>query len=175
MILALDAAGFRDRHPGVSHGVASAMTEAASVALARRHASPTEVALDDAGQIAQAVLSWAAPDAQALRAWRDPARATEWGAEAVAILCVERRRGLVVVDRALRGSHVDYYLGQPGDSLERAASLEVGGTQDGRVAGLLEEKRRQATRNPDRLPTLAVAVRFHDPRVMMANVETDPT
>jgi hypothetical protein len=87
------------------------------------------------------------------------------------ILGVEASRGLVAVDRALRGSLVDFYLGEPGAGLESAAALEVGGTDDGSIRHLLNQKRVQGSRNPDRLPAIAVAVRFANPRVMIADGE----
>lgn len=173
MMLSLDETEIFKRHPGMSQGVALAAVEAASVALARRHLSPTNIDVDDARRVCKFDLGWPGPSPRDLRAWRDDARATEWGAEAVAILCVDACRGMVVVERAMRGSRVDYYVGGPDDGLERAAALEIGGTQSDGVAGLLEEKRRQAAQNPDRLPALAVAVRFHDPRVMIADARRE--
>jgi len=116
------------------------------------------------------VLTWRRPDETTLASWADPAEATEHGAEAVAAVCIEATLGLVVVERARRGTRVDFYLGRIGDGLERAALLEVGGTDAGSIAGVLRDKTAQARQNPDQLPALAVAVRFREPRVMISDV-----
>jgi hypothetical protein len=167
----LDPEALRERHPALSPGVALAGVEACAVCLVRRHEPPTTTSIEDAGDTAELRLMRELPSESVRRAWREQAQATEKGAEILAILCVETRRGLVAVDRALRGSRVDYYLGEPGGGLEGAAVLEVGGIDDGNIKRLLERKRLQASRNPDRLPALAAAVRFADPRVMIADVE----
>jgi len=169
--LTLDPGALHERHPALSPGVALAGVEACQVCLSRRHAPPTVTTIEDgAGSVAHQLI-WELPSESARRAWRDQPQATEKAAEILGIMSMEASRGLVAVDRALRGSHVDYYLGEPGAGLESAAALEVGGIDDGSIRHLLKQKRGQASRNPDRLPAIAVAVRFADPRVMIANVE----
>ncbi|MBZ0120168.1 MAG: hypothetical protein K8H88_24475 [Sandaracinaceae bacterium] len=87
-------------------------------------------------------------------------------------MAVESRRGLVVVDRAMRGTRVDFFLGRSTEAaLEHAIALEVAGTDHGSAAGLLREKHDQAARNPDRLPAIAAVVRFDGPEVIMGDVE----
>lgn len=165
----LDAAELVERHPGLSSGVAGAMVEAAAVALDRRHASPVDMDIADGSVRETHPLSWSEPDGRARLAWNDMGRTTEWAAEAVAVLSVEQMRGLVVVKRAPRGSRADYYVGRPGDSLEQAVLLEVGGTDDHSLMTLLDEKLEQAAANPDQMPALAAVVRFREPRVMIAD------
>jgi hypothetical protein len=174
VIWELRSSALAGRHPGLSAAVVGAMVEAGATCLARHGGPPTELPVTD-GELHMVVsLQWSEPDAAARRAWADTARATEWGAEAVAVLAADRVRGLVVVDRAMRGSRVDFYLGRPGDvSLERAAALEVAGIDVGGIESLLAQKVRQAAMNPDRLPAIAAAVRFHDPRVMLSDVRRD--
>jgi hypothetical protein len=169
--LTLDHEALPERHPALSPGVALAGVEACEVSLVRRHEPPTTTIVEDAGNAAEIRLIWELPSESVRHAWRDHAQATEKGAEILAILCVETRRGLVAVERALRGSRVDYYLAEPGAGIEAAAALEVGGIDDGSIKHLLGQKCLQASRNPDRLPALAAAVRFADPRVMIADVE----
>ncbi len=167
----MDAAALLERHPALSAGVALAGAEACTVALARRHTAPTIAHVDDAGRDIPLTLSWNLPSERVRRAWRDKALATEKGAEMLAIVSVDASRGLVAVNRALRGSRVDFYLGRPEAGLEHAAVLEVAGIDSGSLTHVLDRKRRQASLNPDRLPALAVAVRFVEPRVMIVDVE----
>lgn len=163
----LERVDIAERHPGISQDGAGSLTEAARVALARHNTSPTSVGVID-GQTEDGLeLEWMAPDDRSRAFWSDGARATEWAAEAVAIVAVEALRGLVVVSRAARGSHVDYFIGAPGDGLQNARGLEVAGIDRGSLAALLASKRDQARRNPERLPAIAVAVRFEEPHVMM--------
>ena len=87
------------------------------------------------------------------------------------MVSIDALRGMVVVDRALRGSRVDFYLGRTGDDLEHAAVLEVAGTDDGSIKRLLREKLAQARGNADRLPALAAAVRLREPRILFEDVQ----
>jgi len=168
----LDASSLFDAHPGLSKGVARSLEEAGSVVLDRHHEPPLVRFTVRDGSVADALeLEWASPSERDRRSWADPPRATEWAAEALSALAVEVRRGLVVVFRAPRGSYVDYYLGRPGESLERAALLEVAGRDRGGLSGLLRSKREQAGHNPDRLPAVAAVVRFDVPEVMMDDVD----
>ena len=149
--------------------------EAASVALARRHVPPTSLAVQDDSRATAIELEWLLPTEALLRSFRGEDVATWLGAELIGIACVETLRRMVVVWTARRGEHVDFYVGPPGTSLEAAAVVEVGGTQDGSIAAVLAAKRRQASENEDRLPATAVAVRFLEPRAILATVERDQT
>jgi hypothetical protein len=114
------------------------------------------------------------PTERAHAAWRDASRATEWGAELLAVLAVEKIRDQVVFSRAPRGTRVDYYIRRPGEGLEQATLLEVAGTDDGSLRALLAEKLGQAAKNPERQPALAAVVSFREPRVMIADAQMEP-
>jgi hypothetical protein len=149
------------------------MVEAASVALARRHSPPTELQIMDGSHSESAAVAWRLPSERARDAWRDASRATEWAAELLAVLAVEKCRGQLVVSRASRRSRVDYYIRRAGERLEDAVLLEVAGTDDDSLRALLADKLAQPAMNPDRLPALAAVVRFREPRVMIADVSTE--
>lgn len=170
----LDAAATVERHPGITPGIAGAMVEAASVALARRYSPPRDFEITDGPRRDLASLRWPPPDARTTVAWLDKARTTEWGAELLAILAVERLRSSVVISRAPRGSRVDYYVGLPGQPLERATLLEIAGADADAIGPLLAKKLRQAARNPDRLPAIAAVVTFLEPRASIADAEPEP-
>ncbi len=169
----LDVTEMVERHPGLSSGATGAMVEAAAVALERRHVSPVDLSVTDGKAHATFAFFWMAPSERAKLAWNDMARATEWAAEAIAVLSIEAMRGLVVVRRAPRGSRADYYIGRPGDSFEDAVLLEVAGTDDHSIKSLLAEKLSQAASNPDRLPALAAVVRLREPSVMIADARRE--
>jgi hypothetical protein len=161
------------RHPGISPGVALSLTEAAAVVLDRHHEPPTRFELI-ATRHTSLDVEWAVPDEGVLRAWADAALATERAAEAIAILGVEAECGLVVVERAARGSRLDFYLASDrGADLEDAIGLEVAGVDDGALDRLLRRKEAQARANPSRLPAIAAAVRFARPRVTLSFVEPE--
>ncbi|MBX3273344.1 MAG: hypothetical protein KF729_23980 [Sandaracinaceae bacterium] len=165
---ALDRHDLVERHPGLSDAVAGALVEAAAVALSRHHVDgAASFRVDDGGRGEQVEICWTAPDDRARRAWNDASRATEWAAEAIAIVAVELARNLVVVGRAARGTRNDFHLGREGDGLETAALLEVAGCDDCGLPGLLAKKQEQAALNPDALPAIAAVVRFARPHVMI--------
>ena len=170
----LDPEEIATRHYGITRPVAEAMVEAASVALARRHGSPTEATISDGPRSERATLVWNRPSERANAAWSDAGRATEWGAEALAVLAVERLRGRTVISRASRGTRVDFYVAREGESLESAILLEVAGTDAGSVRALLAEKAAQAAANPERLPAVAAVVGFREPRIMIADADSRP-
>ena len=128
---------------------------------------------DDDGREATIALEWQLPSERLLRSFRVENVATWLGAEAVGVACIETLRGMVVVWTARRGEHVDIYVGPAGASLDAAAVVEIGGTQNGSVTALLAEKKRQAAENQDRLPATAAAVRFREPRAILATVERE--
>lgn len=161
------------RHPGISRGVALSLTEAASVVLHRHHEPPTRFELI-AKRRTSLDVEWTVPGERISRAWADAALATERAAEALAILGVEAEHGMVVVERAARGSRLDFYLSSdPGADLEDAIGLEVAGVDDGALDSLLRRKEAQARSNPGRLPAIAAAVRFARPRVTLSFVEPE--
>jgi hypothetical protein len=114
-----------------------------------------------------------------LRAYRDMQEATELGACGVAILVVRDITGHTVVERSVKGTGFDYWLGTVHSSeaglepFERKARLEVSGILQGGaeiVAARVREKIRQTRRSAGDYPAYIVVVEFGTP---MARMEQD--
>lgn len=107
------------------------------------------------------------PSAQALRTHADLQEATESGACALAIVVTRDETGLEVVERARKGTGVDYWLGRVVGVFE--ARLEVSGILEGgddHVARRARQKLEQMTRSDDDdIPGYAAIVEFSGPRV----------
>ncbi len=111
-----------------------------------------------------------------LRAYRDLQEATELGACGVAILVVREVTGQTAVERSVKGTGFDYWLGavNPSDSelepLEHKARLEVSGILQGTqetVEARVREKILQTRRSAGDYPAYVVVVEFGTPVVWM--------
>ncbi len=154
------------RITGISAAGGSALAEAAAVCLrGEGHRSPTPIAVEGDIEGGMARM-WPAPTERSRLFWDDQPRATEWGAEAVAIAVIETLTEWTVVDRAQRGTGYDYWLALKGGEEEpfnRLAKLEVAGLRTATGAQArrkLEEKANQVERSRRDLEGLALVVQF---------------
>lgn len=115
-----------------------------------------------------------------LRAYRDMQEATELGACGVAILVVRELTGHTAVERSVKGTGFDYWLGSVHASeaglepLERKARLEVSGILVGETAFVearVREKIRQTRRSAGDYPAYIVVVEFGTPMVWIEQDE----
>jgi len=113
------------------------------------------------------------------RAYRDLQEATELGACGIAILAAREVTGYVAVERSVKGTGFDYWLGSVHspdsdlEPLERKARLEVSGILHGSeetVEVRVRAKMEQTQRSAGTYPAYAVVVEFSQP---MAWIETD--
>ena len=114
------------------------------------------------------------------RAYRDEQEATEFGACGIALLVVREITGYTVIERSVRGTGFDYWLGTAksadlaeGDlePFERKARLEVSGIRHGTeetIAARVREKRRQTQRSSGLYSAYVTVVEFSRPQ---ANVK----
>lgn len=74
-------------------------------------------------------LAWPLITGQTLRTWADLQEATEYGATAIAVLLAKKEYGYAVIERAVKGTGVDYWLGHETDGppFQHKARLEVSG------------------------------------------------
>jgi len=164
------------RHFGVVDGIASSYSEAARVCLDRHHTSPTVFRLQDNDTHDTASVEWVRSDERLRGALANKDDATRDGAYGIAIAAIEVLRGLVAVRRAETRTGADYYLGEPGDTLEDLEAsfrLEVSGTDQGNesiIRGRLREKVDQAARGNSNLPAIASVVGFAALIIMCADV-----
>ena len=165
------------RHVGLTKAISDSYIEAAGVCLDRHHRSPTDFDLDRSGSQSTVVVAWQPPDARTRDAWANETDATEAGASACALAAIELSDGFVAVRRAEVRTGVDYYVAQPGasvDDLEDCRRLEVSGVDRGPepvVRQRLDAKLRQAAKGDSNLPALAAVVGFKARLIAMADLE----
>jgi hypothetical protein len=115
-------------------------------------------------------LTWPTVTERMQLCHNDLTEATEYGACGLAMLVVREMTGLTVIERALKGTGIDYWLGE-GESdtyvFERMARLEVSGILfgDGSAIGArIQQKLSQTRRSMDSgLPVYVVVVEFSHP------------
>jgi hypothetical protein len=129
------------------------------------------VGLTIGGDFSEVVrVEWAHEvDGPMRRYWSDLSEAVEQGAVGLAILLVKLLTGYTVVERAVKGTGIDWWLGQSDDPLfQRKARLEASGILSGsptKVASRVRAKVEQ-TRQSDSsgLEALVVVVEFSTPQ-----------
>lgn len=169
---------FDQGHPGISKAIAECYAEAASLCLEDQGHS-SGVALKVQGfQNSSFVLDWKAGDQRKDLAW-DRDDATECGACCIAIVLICRLTGLRVIERAQKGTRVDYWLGTADDDeppfSEKSvkARLEVSGIRRGTPAAVrtrLGEKLDRLRLSQNNLAAYVVIVEFSEP---MSEVELE--
>jgi hypothetical protein len=105
---------------------------------------------------------------QAFAAWNDEQELTEYGACGIAIMLVLELTGYTVVQRAKKGTGVDYWLGHKESNrpFENSARLEVSGIlkgDDKDIKGRVKKKIKQTEPSDGALPAIVVVVEFGKP------------
>lgn len=160
------------------HGLTDAMgdcfCEAASMCLHHsNHSSPAVLRLEHSGTSARVPVEWVAPNAQVQAAHADMQYATEWGAYAVASLVAPNVTGLRVVERAVKGTGADWWLGTgSGLPFQDAVRLEVSGilADPAAVQRRVSEKAAQVRAGKGTLPAYVAVVEFSVPHVVIERV-----
>ena len=136
---------------------------------------PQGVSLRVMGHVGGAyALSWPAIGDQDRRTWADSQEATEYGATAVAVLLAKQELGYAVVERAAKGTGIDYWLGHEdeGPPFQNKARLEVSGILraggsaqevEAAVASRVRAKQRQMQPSSGSLPACVIVVEFGSP------------
>ena len=165
------------RHRGLTPATAANNAEALSVCLSRHHNPTVTFRVEDNGTPSQADLTWTPPDVRTLHAWGNSTDATEMGACACVIACVELLREHFAVRRADITTGADYYIGPAGagvEDLEDCLRLEVSGVDAGDVREVrqrLLRKTMQARRGNSSLPAVAGVVGYAACLILLADVE----
>lgn len=79
-------------------------------------------------------LTWQLSTDRMKRTWKDPDDATEFGAVGLSILFIKELTGFTFVERAVKGTGVDYWLGTDDDLFQRKARIEISGIGRGDAA-----------------------------------------
>lgn len=173
------------RHPGLTEGRATSLCESARVCLhAHRHASPTKLSVHtrERGGVevedSEHVLAWMEPTQRERNVNLNRRDAARDGAYAVALLCLERKLGLVAVGQARDLSGADWIVAPQGQGLTEEGGpnlddpsvrrVEVGGHGTSRrLPYELELKVRQLEAADSETPGIAVVVGFLAARVLL--------
>lgn len=149
--------------PGLTTAAGQILAEAAAVCLEHR-AHISGVRLPRTGLMREELhLEWQPVDEQQRRCHADIQEATERGASGVAILVVREVTGLVVVERSMKGTGFDYWLGErdyEGLPFHGLCRLEVSGILTGtqwQIESRIKQKKAQM-RPTDHLGAGFVAV-----------------
>ena len=166
----------------MTHALGSALAEAAAICL-EHQGHDVICSLQVRQNLAQNLyaLHRLPVTEQMRRAYRDLQEATELGACGIAILVARAVTGYVAVERSVKGTGFDYWLGIPNppssplEPLERKARLEVSGILHGweeTVEVRVREKVRQTQRSAGDYPAYAVVVEFSHPMAWVEKEET---
>ena len=160
--------------PAITPVWGSALAEAASVCL-ETQGHRQGVRLIVTGLIVKDVaLSWPATSDQTFRTWADLQEATQFGATAIAVLLAKKEIGYTVIERAVKGTGIDYWLGYETDGppFQSKARLEVSGILNAResygsvesgIAKRVGEKIKQSQTSAGSLPAYIIVVEFGRP------------
>jgi hypothetical protein len=167
--LGLHAAGV----PGLSPAMCAGQAEAAALCFEDLQHKPG-VGLE--GEWEPAEVRWPPLHPNASASY-EQMRATELGAEAIAIMGARQRCGFEVTARSRIGTGFDFYLQRAGDDAEdvfaEVHALEVSGTRQADPAELqrrLSVKRKQVQAGGRGIPALIVVVGFDQPTVVIEEV-----
>ena len=119
--------------PAITAALGAALAEAGGVCLESQGHNPGANMTVRGHRAGRYALTWAPVSAQArLRAYNEQERATEMGAEGIAVLVAKAAIGYEVIRRCRRGDGFDYWLGERGsqDFIPKAG-LEVSGIRRG--------------------------------------------
>ena len=119
-------------------------------------------------------LIWPPANAQALRTWADHQEATEYGATAIAVLLIRKGTGYTVIERSVKGTGIDYWLGHDteGPPFQNKARLEVSGILSAEGSGRdveravskrVTDKLKQTQSSSGSLPAYVVVLDFGSP------------
>jgi hypothetical protein len=145
------------------------MAEAAAVSLeVQGHISATDLDLQGDHVAAEACM-WAPCSPNAFRTFNDLDIATTYGAEGIAVMLISQLLQLQVVNRSLKGTGFDYWLGRdPQKPFTYEARLEVSGIANGdetKIRARVKKKLGQTDPSDvTKLVAYVVVVEFSRPR-----------
>jgi hypothetical protein len=142
----------------------------AALALQRRHRPDVTLVAHVRGAQTEHRLTWR-PVTERAGAHVDQSRATEDGAEAVALGLVHEACRWVAKRRLQRGQHGDWLLSEHGSG--RKLVFEVGGIDDGSLTAKLNAEVAQVKRSALPYDRAACVVRFRDVSAILVEVRHD--
>jgi hypothetical protein len=177
--LQLDFDALRDGKLGISAIYGSFLAEAASRCLRfHQHQNPAFISITG-DRNAAGMLAWCDLVEQEEATWADLHEATEYGAFGVGIVVALRLAEKARVERSVRGTGIDYWIGHGADdgSFQRAARLEISGILNGdeaKISERLRGKLSQSERSKSSgLPAYVAVIDFTRPeaRIVQSRAE----
>jgi hypothetical protein len=159
----IDLDDLRSRHPELAEALVRALSHHAAIALGRRHTPGVEISISIDGEAIREALSWSPTTAEDT-VMVDARRATEEGAECVALAVVGRFRQWRIVRRLQPGESADWLLA---DEAGQRIVLEISGTDSGTFEPRARQKRGQAALASARGRPAVSVVRFLEPKAML--------
>ena len=163
----------RQGMPGIPSDLGGTLASCAALCLeSQGHSSGVQLEVEgEAHWLAR--IEWEQVTPQMRRGYADPDEATEFGAAAVGILLAKAISGFSVVERGVKGTGFDYWLGDDGDFndetyiVKKRARLEVSGIRRGSrflIRRRLKHRSNQTQKSDDtRLPAYISIVEFRRP------------
>jgi hypothetical protein len=155
--------------PGLTPALGQMLAQAAAVCLESRN-HQTGVRLQRAGLMVEDLhVEWQLVDDQHRRSYADMPETTEWGACGIAILVVKEVIGKVVIERSIKGTGCDYWLGDndyDGLPFEGKSRLEVAGILTGtnsKIESTIKQKKNQMKPSDHLGPGYVAVVEFGTP------------
>lgn len=170
----LSLSALSDGMPAITPAHGQMLAEAAAVCLELKTHRPG-VGFAKAGLMTEdLLLRWEAVTEQARLCYADKPEATEWGAAAIAILFVREVTGMAVMQRSVKGTGFDYWVGDEDNELifQGLSRLEVSGILAGtpaQIAARIAQKKKQMDPSDDNGPGLVAVIEFGTP---VAHVES---
>jgi hypothetical protein len=155
---------------GIPPAFGECLSQAASICLEdQKHESGVHLGVD--GDFNHAFcLIWEDTTDQMRRCWADAQVTTEHGAYGIAALLMPNLTGLTFIERSIKGTGFDFWLGQESNLLfQKKARLEVSGIRKGNeseIKARIKQKKEQTKRsdNTYRLPAYIIVVEFGEPQ-----------
>lgn len=158
--------------PGITPALGRALAEAAAVCLDSKGHQPGALIAIRGISDRSYTLKWRPASEQAHRIWQYN-RATEWGAEGIAVLLAERETPYTVIEAGVQLTGIDYWLGDESyAAFQRKARLEVSGIRqpgdhivsDNLIMQRVNDKLLQTNQSDDtQLPVFIIVVEFGRP------------
>lgn len=168
--LKLDLSDLSRGLPAITPAFGETLAEAAAICLVEQEHLPG-VELKVEGEFnATFQLWWPEVTDQMRRCWNDQDYTTEQAAYGIALMVVQHLTDLVVVERSIRGTGFDYWLGKRRESdsipFEKAVRLEVSGIRSGNRSQILTRvklKKEQVKPTDALAPAYIIVVEFSQP------------
>lgn len=156
--------------PGITPAYGAALAEASSICLESQEHQPGAILAISGDWTENIPLQWSPATEQMRRCWHDTEYTTEQGAYGIACLLIRRLTPYTVIERSIKGTGFDYWLGDNRSLTElpfqRQARLEVSGIRRGitsRIRARVEQKKAQTQRSDGALPACIIVVEFSHP------------